>query len=229
MRRAVRCPWVLALGLALSMQFVLGGVPQLAGSDETGHETTGRSPKDACVCADAKRDHGWCDACGVGYVAGVPIRSRYLWEVLDAHGHSLNLERLTHCTEAVRSNGYCEDSKIGFVDGKAYFSRLTWLLARAERKELESLDCPVCRKNYEHSGWCERCGSGRVGPYTLYEREDYDALVQDLQILAAANEAAEHCEQCAAAIVTDTQCPVCRIRYKDGKPEPATPRESVGL
>jgi len=63
----------------------------------------------------------------------------------------------------------------------------------------------------------------------LYEREDYDALVQDLQILAAANEAAEHCEQCAAAIVTDTQCPVCRIRYKDGKPEPATPRESVGL
>jgi len=126
----------------------------------------------------------------------VPIRSRYLWHVLDTHGHSLNLENLNceHCTEAARSDGYCADSKIGFVDGKAYFSRLTWLLARADSQGIESL-----------------------------ERDDYDALVHDLKILAIANEAAERCEKCAAAIVTDTQCPICRIRYQDGKPIPVTP------
>jgi hypothetical protein len=175
------------------MYFVLGVAPAVAGSSETSRETTDLTSTDSCACVEAKRTHGWCEACGVGYVGDVPIRSRYLWHVLDAHGHTLNIESLNcvHCTEAAATDGYCADSKIGFVDGKAYFSRLTWLLARADRQELE--------------------------------RADYDALVHDLQILAIANKAAEHCEQCAAAIVTDTQCPVCRIRYQDGKPMRVTP------
>ena len=129
----------------------------------------------------------------MGYVGDVPIRSRYLWHVLDAHGHTLNIESLNcvHCTEAAAIDGYCADSKIGFVDGKAYFSRLTWLLARADHQELEP--------------------------------SENDTLVHDLKILATASEVAERCEKCAAAIVTDTQCPVCRIRYQDGKPVRVAP------
>jgi len=173
----------------------------------------------ACACADARATNGWCDTCDIGYVADVAIRSRYLWETLDAHGHKLNLDNLgcARCTSAVASDGFCPDSRIGFLDGEAYFSRLTWLLAKSERQKPSTLDCATCRQNPQGAGWCERHSVGRVGRWTLRDREEFDALVQDLRILRKANDAAERCEHCAAAIVTNTECPFCRIRYSGGE------------
>ena len=189
---------------------------------------------DACTCEDARRVNGWCEACEVGYVGDVPIRSRYLWHVLDAHGHRLNVPNLgcAGCTEAARTDGYCAKSRIGFLDGQAYFSRLTWLLAGAERREAEQPDCPVCRENRSAHGWCVRCEVGRYGRHLLRDRVAFDALVHDMELLALANHAAQRCEHCAAAIVTDTQCPRCRIRFEAGRPveaESAGAREGARL
>src|SRR5262245_42365985 len=50
------------------------------------------------TCAQAKLKNQWCDHCGVGYVAGAPIRSKILFEALDAHGHDLVLAAI-QCPE----------------------------------------------------------------------------------------------------------------------------------
>ena len=202
-----------ALPAAVLVAVVLAGATVVAGAPCPG-------------CAEARTTNGWCDACGVGYVGDVPIRSKYLWEILDAHGHELNLANLgcTQCDAALEVDGYCPKSRIGFVDRKAYFSRLTWLLARSERHEIEEIQCPVCRENFAGAGWCEQCGIGRVGRYALDDRGDFDNLVHDLEILDLANAAAERCEHCAVAIVTDTECPFCRIRYEDGQPAAGSER-----
>ncbi len=165
-----------------------------------------------CGCAEARREHGWCDSCELGYVGGAPIRSRYLWEVLDAHGHALDVENLgcAGCTEAFRSDGYCAESRIGFIRGQAYFSRLTWLLAGAELEEPSSIGCPRCREHAAGSGWCEACNVGRVGAYAVRDRADFEALVREMETLSRANAAAQRCEPCAAAIVTETVCPFHR-------------------
>lgn len=159
----------------------------------------------------------------MGYIVDVPIDSRYLWETLDAHGHELNIDNLgcPECTSAAANNGFCERSRIGFLSGQAYFSRLTWLLAKAERVEPEALDCPTCRTNAAGSGWCERHSVGRLGRWALHDRGEFDDLVHEMRILELANAAAQRCEHCAAAIVTDTECPFCRIRYRDGNSMPA--------
>jgi hypothetical protein len=57
-----------------------------------------------------------------------------------------------------------------------------------------------------------------VGRYGLPDRSRFEALRHELEILEAARDASDRCEHCAAAIVTDTECPRCRIRYRDGKP-----------
>ena len=201
---------------------VVLALPGAGGANAPVEAPPGRSATEPrCVtCAAARATHGWCDVCDVGYLGDVAIRSRYLWEVLDAHGHDLNVDNLgcAGCTAAARSDGYCAESRIGFVDGQAYFSRLTWLLARSAPQELDAIECPVCRRNVATSGWCERCNVGRIGARVLDQRGDFDDLVHDLEILKLANHAAARCEHCAAAIVTDTECPFCRIRYLDGRP-----------
>lgn len=189
---------------------VLAGMlflPGLAGEESCGE------------CEEARRTNGWCDVCEIGYVGDVAIASRHLWHFLDAHGHTLNLDNLgcDECSAAVEVDGYCSESKIGFVDQKAYFSRLTWLLAKAEHREPAELHGGEGSGHSDGGGWCEKCGLGRVGRWVLDDREDFENLVHDLEILAVANEAT-HCEHCAVAIMTDTECPVCRIRYLEGKP-----------
>ena len=178
--------------------------------------------EETCTCTQAREAHGWCEACGVGYIADVPLDSRYLWETLDAHGHQLNIDNLgcSECKTAAATDGFCEQSRMGFLAGEAYFSRLTWLLAKAERDEPETLDCPTCRKHAAGSGWCERHSVGRVGRWTLHDRSEFEALAHEMRILVTANDAALRCEHCAAAIVTNTECPFCRIRYRDGEPTP---------
>ena len=80
--------------------------------------------------------------------------------------------------------------------------------------------CPTCRRHRDAPHWCAVCRTGRYGRYVLDDRTDFDALIHDMRILALANEAAERCEHCAAAIVTGTTCPVCRVEYRDGTPLP---------
>lgn len=177
------------------------------------------SANNVCVCATSRDTNGWCPVHEVGYVGGVKITSRWLYEAADAHGHEVDVSTFVcmACRSAIASNGFCETHRIGFVNKLAYFSRLTYQLGKGEVRHASSITCSTCRKNSESYGWCPRSAVGMVGQVAIPNRKDFDQAVKALQVLIVANEAAHRCEHCAVAIITDTQCPVCKIGYKDGK------------
>lgn len=160
-------------------------------------------------------------------MAGVPLKSKLLFEGLDAHGHTLMLETFTcpTCKQAIAEDGFCTKCRIGFLHKQAYFSRLTYELAHGEPVDVDKLTCPICKENSKHYGWCDKCKVGMVGNVKLKDRKNYDAALRPFDVMLIANEAGARCEMCALAIVTDTHCFVCKIDYKDGKPvqAPAKP------
>jgi len=177
---------------------------------------------EACTCLSARESHGWCDTHDVGYVASIEIRSRLLYETLDAHGHQLDLGTFecASCRSAIATSGFCAEHRVGFVNGLAYFSRLTYELARGERCDAATISCAVCRKHAEGSGWCEEHRLGMIGRVAIRDRAAFEHAAAALEVLQAANREAARCEHCAMAIVTDGWCPLCRISYKNGKPLP---------
>lgn len=178
-----------------------------------------------CTCNAARETNGWCKEHEVGYVGSVPVKSRWLFDALDAHGHDVDHStfKCPTCRQAIASDGFCELHRVGFVAGQAYFSKLTHHLAKGRVRQVEEIACPVCRKNAETHGWCEDHQVGMVGPVEIKDRGEFEELSEAIHILHLANEAAERCEYCAVAIITDTQCPVCKISYKDGKEVPPAP------
>jgi hypothetical protein len=179
------------------------------------------APSADCVCATAKRDNAWCEAHHRGYVAAVEIHSRLLWDTLDAHGHTLDLGTFTceACRRAISTDGFCDEHRIGFLARQAYFSRLTYELARGEKREPSDIACPACRKNTKSLGWCETHHLGMIGVVEIKDRQAYDLAAHSVEILRAASRKAGRCEHCAMAMVTDTECPMHRITYKDGRPQ----------
>ncbi|HWL94073.1 MAG TPA: hypothetical protein VNT79_11120 [Phycisphaerae bacterium] len=180
-------------------------------------------------CAAARLTNQWCDACNVGYVAGVPIKSKFLFETLDAHGHDLVAANFTcpTCKIAIATEGFCEPCRIGWIDKKAYFSRLTYHLAKGVAKDPSTLSCTVCRKNSETYGWCERCGHGMVGNVEVKSRADFEGGRRGYELMMTAIEASGRCEMCGQVIITDGSCFVCKISYKDGKAVTPTTAPSV--
>jgi len=173
-----------------------------------------------CRCAAARMMNGWCDRHDHGYVGNVEVRSRLLYEALDAHGHTVVLStyQCPLCQDAIATEGYCEKHRVGFVRGQAYYSRLTYELAKAEIADTGKITCRTCRKNAETRGWCPKCRLGRAGPFVVRDESAYHRMEKAIEILMLANEAIARCENCSVAIITDGVCPVCRTRYKDGRP-----------
>jgi len=174
----------------------------------------------ACTCATARLDNGWCEAHAVGWVAGVEIHSRLLYDAMDAHGHTLDLTTFTceSCRKAIDTDGFCPLHHIGFVHRQAWFSRLTYELARGEKRDAGAIACPRCRKNAASLGWCDKDHIGMVGSVAIHDRPAYDQAVAAVRILQEAVRTTARCELCALAMVTDTRCPWCKITYKNGKP-----------
>lgn len=173
-------------------------------------------------CILARDVHGWCDGCGRGFVADVELRSLYLWSVLDAHGHDLDVARFgcRDCERANEADGFCERSNVGFVGGKVYFSRLTWRLASSRLRDDGAVRCAVCGDGTRREGWCATCSRGWVGRRGIEGEDAYRDLRREIEILRLAAAAESRCEHCAAAIVTDTECPVCRVSYRNGRARP---------
>ncbi|MFQ5412648.1 MAG: hypothetical protein ACE5EC_10125 [Phycisphaerae bacterium] len=162
-------------------------------------------------CIEAKRHHQWCEACDVGYVAGVPIPSRLLFETLDAHGHDLDLASITcpTCKAAIEADGFCAACGIGWCHKQAYFSRLTYWLAQGERRDTAGLTCNTCRRSAMKTGWCDACGLGWVGNTAFRNRSAFDAAQPEYDRLSAALKTLDRCEHCAVALWTDTTCFDC--------------------
>jgi hypothetical protein len=172
-----------------------------------------------CTCASARGTNGWCPVHELGYVAGVKVTSRWLYEAIDAHGHQVDLTTYNcpSCQKAIATDGFCDAHRVGFVKKQAYYSLLTYELGKAELRPEGSIACPTCRKNAVAHGWCAKSGVGMIGPFAIKDRHEYDRAAAALDVFLIANREAARCNYCAGAIITDGECPICRIRYKDGK------------
>jgi hypothetical protein len=198
--------------MAVLLQILLAGMPVQASA--------------GCACEAAKALNTWCDACKVGYVAGIRIESALLYEELDAHGHDIDPDRIEcpSCRKALAADGFCHRCNIGFVNEQAYLSKLAYNLALGERVDPDSLTCETCRRNAGRYGWCDRCHVGMVGNVRIRDRGQYARAVVAYETVLAAIERLPKCWICAAAMINDGYCVKCRIRYRDGKPvEPQTP------
>jgi len=180
-----------------------------------------RSPAEApaCTCELARLRNGWCESCGRGYVAGCEIRSRVLFDGLDAHGHELDAAVMAceTCKALMKSGGFCESCRFGWVDGKAYMSRLTYCLAKGRTRDLASVSCATCRTLAGGVGWCEACQGGWTGNVYFDARSEHAAAAKEFERLQAAIAASERCETCALVLLVDGKCPYCGITYADGK------------
>jgi len=184
-------------------------------------------PPPACpTCAQAKLTNKWCDKCQIGYVAGVPIECKILFETLDAHGHELVLSAIDcpDCQAAIRTDGFCEKCRIGWVHNLAYFSRLTYHLAKGTPSDPARISCLACRRNARKYGWCDSCGAGMIGNVAIRNRNDFAGGCRGYDLMMSAIEASKRCEVCALVILTDTSCFRCKKQYKDGKVVPPPPR-----
>lgn len=135
-----------------------------------------------CTCALERQRNGWCESCRIGYVAEASIRSKELYDALDAHGHDIDVAGLAcpECRTAAAADGYCARHARGFVDQRAYLSRLAFHLARGEpdaiQDELRLLSravetaerCGLCAAALVLDGTCPKCRlsyeGGRASP-----------------------------------------------------------------
>ncbi len=177
-------------------------------------------PPPCASCAKAKLANQWCEKCNVGYVAGVPIKSKLLHECLDAHGHELVLSAIEckSCQAAIPVDGFCETCRIGWVRKQAYFSRLTYHLAKGKPVDPAAIQCDVCRNNSRSCGWCDHCNIGMVGNVAIPHRTDFAGAKRGYELMLAAIDATKRCESCGLAIMTDTSCFFCKTTYRDGLP-----------
>lgn len=121
------------------------------------------APLAACSCELERQRSGWCVACGVGYVAEVSIRSRALYDALDAHGHDVDVPGLAcaECRAAAAADGFCARHERGFVGGRAFLSRLAYHLARGERDAVQD-ELSLLVAALETAERCELCAAAMV-------------------------------------------------------------------
>ena len=151
-------------------------------------------------------------------VGGVRIDSRALAAALDVQGHDVDLRTFPcpACRTAMETEGFCEEHRVGFAGGHAYFTRVTYALARGVTRDPSTVSCTTCRHNAGAQGWCSRCRMGMVGATAFSDRARYEQALDAVRVLRVASEASARCESCALAILTDTECAACRVRYREG-------------
>ena len=57
-----------------------------------------------------------------------------------------------------------------------------------------------------------------VGNVEIRNREDFQVAAMEYDKLLKAKEVAVRCEMCAVSMIYDSECPFCKITYKDGEP-----------
>ena len=95
--------------------------------------------------------------------------------------------------------------------------RTRFALVKGEAKDTSKIKCKSCKKNAEKYGWCDACKVGLVGNVAFKDKDDFKKASESHDVLLAAVKAADKCETCAIAMVTDGKCDACKISYKGDK------------
>ena len=175
-----------------------------------------------CTCEVSKSRGGWCNACDLGYVAGVAIKSEMLFEALDAHGHHIDPESMKceGCRKALANDGFCENCQWGFVGKQLYHSKLTYYLAKGRPKSKSAISCATCQAHTGKPTWCESCKIGLVGSVVYTDKGAFETVAEEYGRLRQAVDLSAKCEDCGVAFFMGTKCLKCNISYKGGKKPP---------
>lgn len=171
-----------------------------------------------CTCKTARVEGGWCGDCNKGYVAGITVASRKLYDALQGKPVNEADIRCPGCRKAMAAGGTCDSCRISYSGKQAFRSPFAAALAAGQRVKSEEITCPTCRGNADQHGWCDSCKAGIVHHRVFKEREAYDRAVKAWEILAASTKELGHCEQCAIAMATNGRCEQCKESFQDGKP-----------
>jgi len=156
----------------------------------------------------------------VGYVAGLRISSKMLYETPDNHGHDVDLSvfKCESCQRAAKTDGFCEKCQFGFIRKQVYFSAFTYQIAKGAPRNPWEISCPACQRNMVEGGWCDSCGVGMIGNVAVRDRKGLAAALPAFQRLQLAIKHIDTCEICAVAMYSNGMCPKCQIIFQDGKP-----------
>jgi hypothetical protein len=166
-------------------------------------------------CDKAKAANGWCGDCKVGFISGVEMKSRMLYDTLAGAPAPADI-KCEGCKKAAASNGSCDACGVAFANKRMYKSVFGHAIAMGSYADPKSVKCEGCKKALTGSGgWCDECKAGAVGGYVYKDRKSYDAAVKAREVVVAA--AATKCEGCATAMASNGPCKVCNITYADGK------------
>lgn len=189
-----------------------------------------------CLCAAAKASgSGWCADCKMGYAFGQKTRSRSVYDTLQ--GRLMSEEDMKKCDcaackTAYAKDGACEACHVRFVHHTMYSSNVAAALAVGEPVGKDTAMCAKCKaavekngleKMAQQSGWCDGCKAGFVAGRKYATKEAFDAAKKALGLVRSAIEAADHCEGCAVAILTDGKCDDCKVSFKNGEMVKAKP------
>jgi len=168
----------------------------------------------------AKTGDGFC--CSKGKAFGVDVKSKKLYEALAGHKVDLEKHPCPGCRTAGKTNGSCTHCKTYAVDGQVFHSAVAYALAKGKPMPKELVEacpkrCDGCRKAHATNGRCEKCNVGFVADRMFEGEEDYNVALAAYKTLEKAAQAADQCEACAVAMVTDGGCEKCNVKFKDGK------------
>jgi hypothetical protein len=139
--------------------------------------------------------------------------------------------RAADCTCAVERErgGWCAACGVGYAAGRTVRSLVLYEALDMHGHDVDgaSLECASCRAALTSDGYCSACGRGFSGgrlylselSYRL-ARGDAEAVREKARFLDEALVEAERCELCAAALVSDGDCPLCRTSFRGGVRSP---------
>lgn len=165
-------------------------------------------------CDKAKAVSGWCGDCKVGYVGGVEVKSKVVYNALAGAPAPME-SKCEGCRKAMASNGRCDGCGVSFADKKMYRSPFSWALAKGSYKAESDFKCDGCKKLCKDGGWCESCKQGVIHGFVFKDRKEFDSAMKAHVVVQ--NSCTAKCEGCAVAMSTNGKCAACNATYLDGK------------
>lgn len=152
---------------------------------------------------------------GKGTVFDLEVTKQSLYDLLI--GEKVKADDLTcpSCKEAFNTDGVCTKCKLGFVKGRMYRSPYAYTMAKGEPYDPSKYTaCKDVAGALAKNDFCADCGYGFVAHRAFKGVEDHHWAVVAYDTIKRAIARSQICETCGTAILTNGNCPKCKIAYR---------------